>query len=618
MTAQLLDDGSYENVTASAAEDMVPLIENANMLDSPADPNRLLQHCDAAMTAQLFDDGTYENVTTTASGDTVLLIYRPRVLYDVQHLVDEAKERAKQANSVPRALREHLAFLMDTPVMLVFPGNKQVLTLRTLMDSGANVASLAVKYMEYYDGPKQQGSPVYGAAGQSRTNCAIAAGNITGILNPRIDPRSDDVSVAFSPHFAVFAQANTFDIIIPYYVMQEMQGIMSFGGAGFAPTYSYTSHAGHVTKILLEHGGLNNRDSTHYDVEDTANRQHSNEAGKGQTIPAHTSQHLSATDLASVQLRGMERSNSTEGDGPARGYRQHLFEICELRSSWILMFAVGGICDLTTPWEHDDASWPTAAMRVTWARDEYPPESREQWIKAMRGTYSGGSFEPGTQYTVTGTAHNDLHQHYGTQSAHHAVGWPREGWPREQTIQHEPPTQNTGAFDTDSRPGRITSTQVTVRLHPSWHTGLDAKSFMAQKHKFEFRNHTLPSKPRAQELPKTPGDRMLAKLASNNRRYRATRKYLETQAGATAGHGLPEAHRDLTCQERNELHVEDISQPRIQDVGCDINTFAANWPDLFIKVLAQTGNTGTFCSAGTTYARLQEIHTPEPPWAAAG
>jgi len=485
------------------------------------------------------------------------------------------------------------------------------------------VASMAVKYMEYYDGPKQQGSPVYGAAGQSRTNCTIAAGNITGILNPK----SDDVSVAFSPHFAVFAQANTFDIIIPYYVMQEMRGIMTFGGAGFVPTYSYTSHAGHLTTILLEHGGHNNRDSTHYDVEETANQQHSNEAGKGQTIPAHTSQHLSATDLASVQLRGMERSNTTEGDGPARGYRQHLFEISELRSSWVLMFSVGGICDLTVPWEHDDASWPTTALRVAWAGDEHPPESRDQWIKAMRGTYSIKPLERGAQYTVMGTAHDDLHQHYGTQSAHHAVGWPREGWPHERTIQREPRTQNTGAFDTDNRPGRITSTPVTVRLRPGWHTGLDAKSFMAQRHKFEFRDHTLPSNPRAQELPRTPGDHMEAKLASANR------KYHETQAGvdrdpsiteleegnfigaelkarlaasdarrAAARHELLEAQADLTCQERNDLHVEDIGQPRIQDVGCNINTFATDWPDLFTKLLARTGKTGTFVLTQTSSA----------------
>lgn len=93
----------------------------------------------------------------------VPLVYKPQVLYDVQHLADEAKERVKQAYTVKRALREHLAFLMRTPILLVFPGNEQVPTLRTLMDSGANVASLADKYMDDYDGPRQQGSPVYGA-----------------------------------------------------------------------------------------------------------------------------------------------------------------------------------------------------------------------------------------------------------------------------------------------------------------------------------------------------------------------------------------------------------------------------------------------------------------------
>ena len=64
---------------------------------------------------------------------------------------------------------------MHTPVLLVFPGNIQVLTMRTLMDSGANVASLAVKNMEYSDGPRQQGSLVYGAGGQFQTDCTIAA-----------------------------------------------------------------------------------------------------------------------------------------------------------------------------------------------------------------------------------------------------------------------------------------------------------------------------------------------------------------------------------------------------------------------------------------------------------
>ena len=246
MRAQLMDDGSYRLVEASfdSAEIEPTVRENTNTLDSAADPGSL-DDFHAAMRAQLLDDETYNAIMSSPSEDAVMLIYIPNVLYDVHHLVDEAKERAKQAGAVPRALREHLAFLMDTPVLLVFPGNKQVLTLRTLMDSGANVASLAVKYMEYYEGPKQQGSAVYGAGGQSQTDCTIASGHIIGILNP------GNSGVAFSPHFAVFAAANTFDIIIPYYVMKEMQGIMTFGGAGFAPTYSYISSAGHWCRFIV-------------------------------------------------------------------------------------------------------------------------------------------------------------------------------------------------------------------------------------------------------------------------------------------------------------------------------------------------------------------------------
>jgi len=39
--------------------------------------------------------------------------------------------------------------------------------------------------------------------------------------------------------------------------------------------------------------------------------------GGGTSVPTHTMHHISAADIASVQLRGMERSNTTDGDGPA-------------------------------------------------------------------------------------------------------------------------------------------------------------------------------------------------------------------------------------------------------------------------------------------------------------
>ena len=81
------------------------------------------------------------------------------------------------------------------------------------------------------------------AGGESQTECTIAARHITGILNPK----NHDVSVAFSPYFAVFARVNIFDINIPYCIMQGMRGSMDFGGAGFVLTYTYTSNAGHRT-----------------------------------------------------------------------------------------------------------------------------------------------------------------------------------------------------------------------------------------------------------------------------------------------------------------------------------------------------------------------------------
>jgi hypothetical protein len=131
----------------------------------------------------------------------------------------------------------------------------------------------------------------------------------------------------------------------------------------------------------------------------------------------------------------MERSNttSTEGDGPVHEQDElngaqltTEFEEFVLRSSWVFMFAVRGIRDLTVPWEHEGASWPTTAVRVTWAGKEHTPETREQWVQAMRGTYSLIPLEQleGVHNAVMGTTHDDLRQHYETQAAWNAVGCP--------------------------------------------------------------------------------------------------------------------------------------------------------------------------------------------------